>query len=314
MIYVLCASMSENMESEMRYNPVCFSIKKSSHEHELVNLNASATVSNKTEITTAIPTIFFTADRKSLNYHGQTFIFNCPMPKKEHDFITQMVHWVENDKTTSLVNGKEYISCQNEEKIYIFSVETPLAKNSNTIKNYVLYALTGIAGLSVAATLGEALYKYMTTLSPQQLSELQQKQQLLKTQVEQQGKKVAELETKVAEEQKNLTSQFKNQRGFDITAVQETELQQNLKTEKAELDELKIQLDETDATVENQIERTAKDNQSTSRLAEDASKIKPVAQKYGTKAVQELDKRTEAEVEEDTEKTFEVLAQYLKSI
>ena len=163
MIYVLCVSMSENMESEMRYNPVCFSIKKSSHEHKLVNLNDSSTVSNETEITISIPTIFFTADRKSLNYHGQTFIFNCPMPKKEHDFITQMVHWVENDKTTSLVNGKEYISCQNEQKIYIFSVETPLAKNSNTIKNYVLYVFAGVAGLSVAATLGEALYKYMTT-------------------------------------------------------------------------------------------------------------------------------------------------------
>ena len=83
MIGILCVSDSETLDSEMRYNPICVSMKISSHEHELVNLNDSSAVSNDTQITTSTPTIFFTSDKKSLSYHGQTFILNCPMPKEK---------------------------------------------------------------------------------------------------------------------------------------------------------------------------------------------------------------------------------------
>ena len=132
MIDILCASLAENLESEMRYEPICFSIKKSKYEHELVNLNDSSTVSNTTKITTATPTIFYTSDRKSLNFQGKIFIFNCPMPKKEFDYFTQMVHWTENDTTTTIVNGKEYVSSENGVKIYVFEVTRP--GNNKTLK------------------------------------------------------------------------------------------------------------------------------------------------------------------------------------
>ena len=133
MIYILCASNAENLKSEMKYEPICFSIEKSEYEHELVNLNDSSTVSNTTKITTATPTIFYTSDRKSLNFQGKIFIFNCPMPKKEIDYFTQMVHWTENDTTITIVNGEEYISSEGGEKIYVFQVIRP--QNNKKIKN-----------------------------------------------------------------------------------------------------------------------------------------------------------------------------------
>ena len=109
MIEILCASREKNLESEMRYEPIVVSMKKSQYEHELVNLNDSSTVSNTTEITTTLPTIFYTSDKESLNFQGKIFIFNCPMPKDKVDFFTQMLHWTENDTTTTIVSGKEYI-------------------------------------------------------------------------------------------------------------------------------------------------------------------------------------------------------------
>ena len=130
MIEILCASREKNLESEMRYEPIVVSMKKSQYEHELVNLNDSSTVSNKTEITTTLPTIFYTSDKESLNFQGKIFIFNCPMPKDKVDFFTQMLHWTENDTTTTIVSGKEYIFSEGEQKIYVFEVNRPRKKKN----------------------------------------------------------------------------------------------------------------------------------------------------------------------------------------
>ena len=83
MLNILCASDSETLESEMRYNPICVSVKKSSHEHQLVNLNDSSAVSNDTQITTSTPTMFFNSEKKVIHYHGLTFILNCPHAKRK---------------------------------------------------------------------------------------------------------------------------------------------------------------------------------------------------------------------------------------
>ena len=155
MIDILCASLAENLESEMRYEPICFSIKKSKYEHELVNLNDSSTVSNTTKITTATPTIFYTSDRKSLNFQGKIFIFNCPMPEKEFDYFTQMVHWTENDTTTTIVNGEEYVSSENGVKIYVFEVTRPGNNKTSKTKKYVAISF----GVIAAFFLGRQMFR-----------------------------------------------------------------------------------------------------------------------------------------------------------
>ena len=153
MINFLCASDSENLDSEMRYNPICFSMKKSMHEHELINLNDSSTVSNETKITTAIPTFFFTSDKKSFTYHGQTFVLNCPMPKKQDDYVIKMIHWVENDTSTNIVNGKEYVSSENGVKIYVFELNRPQRKIlSLTPKQWVIIG-GSVVGAAILAGL-----------------------------------------------------------------------------------------------------------------------------------------------------------------
>ena len=153
MINFLCASDSENLDSVLRYNPICYSMKKSMHEHELVNLNDSSSVSNETKITTAIPTFFFTSDKKSLNYHGQTLVLNCPMPKKQVDFVIKMIHWVENDTSTNIINGKEYVSSENGEKIYVFELNRPQKKRqSPTPKQWAI--IGGSIGAGILAAIG----------------------------------------------------------------------------------------------------------------------------------------------------------------
>ena len=153
MINFLCASDSENLDSVLRYNPICYSMKKSMHEHELVNLNDSSSVSNETKITTAIPTFFFTSDKKSLNYHGQTLVLNCPMPKKQVDFVIQMIHWIENDTSTNIINGKEYVSSENGEKIYVFELNRPQKKRqSPTPKQWAI--IGGSIGAGILAAIG----------------------------------------------------------------------------------------------------------------------------------------------------------------
>jgi chromosome segregation ATPase len=71
------------------------------------------------------------------------------MPKEKVDFVTQMIHWVENDTSIIIVNGKEYVSCENEQKIYIFSTESATTKSSKNKKNmnYMIYPFIAVIGL-----------------------------------------------------------------------------------------------------------------------------------------------------------------------
>lgn len=148
----------------MIFTPFCLSEATSSYEYELVNLMDSSTVSNKTQITTDIPAMSFSSDKKSINYQGEIFIFNCPMSVNDDDFFTQVIHWLEQDTSTNIVNGKEYISSENGKKIHLFEVERPLKeryeiggefRNFN-VKSARTWVAIGLIGLKVATA-----YKYI---------------------------------------------------------------------------------------------------------------------------------------------------------
>jgi hypothetical protein len=83
------------------------------------------------------------------------------MPKKQVDFFTQMVHWVENDTSTNIINGKEYVSSENGEKIYVFQLNRPQKKRqSPTPKQWAI--IGGSVGAGVLATVGGGyLYSYL---------------------------------------------------------------------------------------------------------------------------------------------------------
>lgn len=162
MLHLFCASPLK-IESEMIFTPFCLSEATSSYEYELVNLMDSSTVSNKTQITTDIPAMSFSSDKKSINYQGEIFIFNCPMSVNDADFFTQVIHWLEQDTSTNIVNGKEYISSENGKKIHLFEVERPLKeryeiggefRNFN-VKSARTWVAIGLIGLKVATA-----YKY----------------------------------------------------------------------------------------------------------------------------------------------------------
>ena len=156
MLHLFCASPL-NIESEMIFTPFCLSKATSSYEYELVNLMDSSTVSNDTQITTGIPAMSFSSDKKSINYQGEIFIFNCPMSVNDADFFTQVIHWLEQDTSTNIVNGKEYISSENGKKIHLFEVERPLKeryeiggefRNFN-IKSARTWVAIGLLGLKI---------------------------------------------------------------------------------------------------------------------------------------------------------------------
>ena len=125
MFHLFCASPL-NIESEMIFTPFCIAEATSSHEYQLVNLMDDSTVSNETQITTVLPAMSFHSEKKSIDYEGNMYIFSCPMTAKDYDFYTQVIHWLEQETSTTIVNGKEYISSENGKKIHVFEVERRL--------------------------------------------------------------------------------------------------------------------------------------------------------------------------------------------
>ena len=162
MFHLFCASPL-NIESEMIFTPFCIAEATSSHEYQLVNLMDDSTVSNETQITTVLPAMTFHSEKKSIDYEGNMYIFSCPMTAKDYDFYTQVIHWLEQETSTTIVNGKEYISSENGKKIHVFEVERRLKERyeiGGEFRNFnVKSAKTWVAMGLVGAKVAFILYK-----------------------------------------------------------------------------------------------------------------------------------------------------------
>ena len=121
-------TLLESANNVEKYEPICFARENLKNEFILSNFNASSSTSNDTGITTNETVFIFGKDKKCFLYMGTTYILNCEMSVIDVNFATQVLQWYNNDPTIRVVGGKEYISSDSSEVIYLFKISKVNAK------------------------------------------------------------------------------------------------------------------------------------------------------------------------------------------